>query len=679
MAAASSRISGRKGGLVVADGLTNAISGAGGANDKRAYDRYSFCVPVTQAEVEAAYRTSWLARKIHDLPPWDMTREWRDWQATKEQITAIEAEEKRLGLRAKVRKALTWARLYGGAALILGLGDADPSQPVSTVAKGGLRYVHVMTRYQVTIPEIDTDPASDFFGQPVRYDLNGKSGPVALHPSRVIPFIGQPIPEGLMGVTSQDAFWGDPLLMSVRDAIINADLSQNEVAGLLHEAKVDTIGIPDLMALVATAEYEARLVRRINVAELAKSRLNTRLYDANETWETRQINFSGLPEVVTTFLQLVAAAADIPVTRLLGTSAKGLNATGEGDNDNYDEMVSARQETDLRPILERLDAFLLPSAAVDPSKAFFAFAPLDKPTPKEEAELQDKKADTAKKYVDSGLVPRVALATAVQNALIEDNVYPGLEQALKDTSASVGLPVEEFKAIVAAWQSGGLPKVVIHERLRAAGLLPKDLQDFDAFEEAIQEEGPALGTMSDPVTGKPVDPNAPQPGRQAAADASPRTLYVSRPVANADEIRAWAKAQGFKLVQPAEALHVTIAFSRTPLDWMKIGDPWSGDTKGELVIAPGGARLVEPLGPKGAIVLLFNSSELAWRHMQIKEAGASWDWPEYQPHITITYDQQGVDLAKVEPYRGRIVLGPERFEEITDGWSATVVEDARVV
>jgi len=188
--------------------------------------------------------------------------------------------------------------------------------------------------------------------------------------------------------------------------------------------------------------------------------------------------------------------------------------------------------------------------------------------------------------------------------------------------------------------------------------------------------------MTDPVTGQPVDPaaqaGAPPQGQQSqqAADASPRTLYVSRPVVNADEIRAWAKAQGFAVVQPTEALHVTIAFSRSPVDWMKVGEPWAGNANGELVIAPGGARLVEPLGPKGAIVLLFNSTELAWRHLQIREAGASWDWPEYQPHITITYDQQGVDLAKVEPYRGQIVLGPERFEEIKDGWSETVVEDS---
>ena len=47
------------------------------------------------------------------------------------------------------------------------------------------------------------------------------------------------------------------------------------------------------------------------------------------------------------------------------------------------------------------------------------------------------------------------------------------------------------------------------------------------------------------------------------------------------------------------------------------------------------------------------------------EAGATWDWPEYQPHISIQVGGN-VDLSKVEPYQGKIVLGPEIFEELRE-------------
>lgn len=77
-----------------------------------------------------------------------------------------------------------------------------------------------------------------------------------------------------------------------------------------------------------------------------------------------------------------------------------------------------------------------------------------------------------------------------------------------------------------------------------------------------------------------------------------------------------------------------------------------------------------------ATVLLFSSSDLQWRHMAIREAGASWDHPEYQPHVTISYEFDG-ELSEVEPYRGKIELGPEIFEEIDEEWQADVVEDKR--
>ena len=52
-----------------------------------------------------------------DIPALDATRRWRAWQADKAQIEKIEAEEVRLDLRAKVKQAMTRARLFGGAAM----------------------------------------------------------------------------------------------------------------------------------------------------------------------------------------------------------------------------------------------------------------------------------------------------------------------------------------------------------------------------------------------------------------------------------------------------------------------------------------------------------------------------------------------------------------------------------
>ena len=140
---------------------------------------------------------------------------------------------------------------------------------------------------------------------------------------------------------------------------------------------------------------------------------------------------------------------------------------------------------------------------------------------------------------------------------------------------------------------------------------------------------------------------------------------MRRDVVNRSELTKWAKAQGFGEVQ--DELHVTLAYSRVPLDWMKIGEAWQG----RIELPAGGPRVVEALGDNGAVVLLFNSSELTWRWQQMRDAGAAWEHgDEFHPHITISWKAGDLDLDKVEPYRGKIVLGPEIFSEVDDDWKA---------
>lgn len=146
------------------------------------------------------------------------------------------------------------------------------------------------------------------------------------------------------------------------------------------------------------------------------------------------------------------------------------------------------------------------------------------------------------------------------------------------------------------------------------------------------------------------------------SDATPKTLYVSRKVKNGEEIVSWAKSQGFKEILSAKDMHVTIAYSRKPVDWMDVGEQWSSEIK----IAEGGPRVIEEFCG-GAKVLQFKCSDLEWRNMSIRDAGASWDWPEYHPHITISYGDMPEDVT---PYQGKIILGPEVFEEIIDDWKS---------
>lgn len=79
-----------------------------------------------------------------------------------------------------------------------------------------------------------------------------------------------------------------------------------------------------------------------------------------------------------------------------------------------------------------------------------------------------------------------------------------------------------------------------------------------------------------------------------------------------------------------------------------------------------GKRAVERFDG-GAVVLRLDSPELQRRWRELRDAGASWDYPDYRPHVTITYDGDGVDLDAVEPYAGPLIFGPEEFAEVAAG------------
>lgn len=430
------------------DGLMNVIQGAGTPRDRQQYARYNYGW-IDPAQVEAAYVTSGLARKIHDIPPFEMTREGRDWQAGPDQIEALENTERRLGVWEKIRDALISARLFGGALIVMGL-PGSASLPARPGGRDSLKYLAVLSRHQVNVGPIDDDLRSDTFGQPTYYEISSDGAQTKIHPSRVIPFIAQKRPAGSRYYQGAHEFWGDPLLLSIEAAVKNNDSAYQNLAALLGESKVDTVTIPGLSERLATAEYESALMKRLAVAQLFQSQFNMRLIEGgsnesapSEKWETRQISFAGLPEVVRTFGVFLSAVVDIPYTRLFGESPGGMNSTGKGEQADFERMIRSKQTVELRGPIERLDEFMIPSALGSrPKDIYWSFAPLSMLDEDTASKVEETDAKTLKIYVDAGVIPNEVAVEAVKNRLIEGGRFPGIEKAYADYDA--GLLVAEI-------------------------------------------------------------------------------------------------------------------------------------------------------------------------------------------------------------------------------------------
>ncbi|HEV7258948.1 MAG TPA: anti-CBASS Acb1 family protein [Bosea sp. (in: a-proteobacteria)] len=416
--------------MLTSDTLVNLISGLGTVRDKSTGGMFTLPL-LDKNQVDNAYRGDWIARKIVDIPAFDETREWRDWQADKPQIEKIEAEEARLGVQAKVARARKLARLYGGAVLFIGTGDADPMSELrpDSVRAGGLKYLHVFSRHEMIAGELEQDPLSPFYGEPIKYSLAGKTVMVDVHPSRVVRFVGAELPDRVMAYDG----WGDTVLQAVYDAVMQAGSAAAAIAAMLQEAKVDVIKVPGFMENLATQEYAARVLQRYSLANTGKSITNTLMIDGEEEWDHKQISFAQLPEVLNTYLQIASGAADIPATRLLGQTPGGLQSTGQSDIRNYYDRISAGQNLELRPALSRLDEILIRSALGSrPAAIHYAWAPLWQMTEVEKADVAQKKATAIKAIADTGLIPDHAFARSVQNMFVEDGTFPGLDEALEE-------------------------------------------------------------------------------------------------------------------------------------------------------------------------------------------------------------------------------------------------------
>ena len=428
----------------VRDSLSNLAASLGAGKDKAASDSFVL-FELDRAEIEAMHRGDWLARKVVDIVPADMVREWRQWSGHRADVARVEAAERRLGLRKAVQRAMVLGRLYGGGALLIGTCETDPAalaRPLDpdTLPRGGLKFLHAVSRWQLSVPAVDRDPTSPWYGEALYYDVVApERGALRLHPSRVVRFLGNPYPDpSLMA-----SVWSDSVLQALYDAVHAVALTTAGATSLMHEAKVDVVTVPNLSEHLSSSETTAQLSARFAYAAAMKSINNLLLLGDGETWSRQRVDFAGLPEMVRTFLQVAAGAADIPVTRLLGQSPAGLSATGESDTRNYYDMIAARQELDLRPQLERLDRLILRSEGLEPEALSFAFRPLWQMDAATAATVALQKAQTTQIYAGLGLWQTAVTARLVEAQLAEDGTYPGAETVFAVRPAALDAPVDQ--------------------------------------------------------------------------------------------------------------------------------------------------------------------------------------------------------------------------------------------
>ena len=408
----------------IVDNLVNLVSGLGTSRDKRSYTEFTHS-DLGQAYLGTLYR-NWMFGKVVDIPADDMTRKWRTPVAPSLAIEDLERftkVEKELKIRATVNEALKWARLYGGAAVILnvndGLGELVDPLKLNMIKEGDLESVVAVDRYDLTAVQINTRDVAGEFRLPEFYQMAGGG---LIHKSRIVRFDGYKLP---WDEFQRNNFWGGSVAERVYDDVLNAKTITQSIASMVFEASVDVIGVKGLFERIMNKQGLASIMTRFRLANMTKSINKPLIIDQDqETFQKVTTNFSGLPNLISENYSVVCAAADIPATRFLGQSAKGFSATGQGDLDNYYDMLSSKQETDLYDAVAQLDEVLTRSVFGRPVEDWdFEFNPLQQMDEKQQSEINKMDTESATSDLQSGAI------TLSQRAaqLLKKGIYPTLD------------------------------------------------------------------------------------------------------------------------------------------------------------------------------------------------------------------------------------------------------------
>ncbi len=404
-------------------------------------------------QLNALYRESWIIRRIIDVIPSDMLKNWItitsgiDPDVEKKLSISL----RRTQLIDKLKRGMQWGRLYGGAlgVMLVKHQGYDLSQPLRLdwIMPGDFAGLLIFDRWNGVNPssELIEDISDPDYGYPKYYTVTDPAGggSVKIHHSRVIRFTGNTLP---FWEEIAEMQWGASVVESVFDELKKRDNVSWNIAQLTFMANIRVLKMQDLGQLLSAtdSESQAELLRTLEAQNMLLNNMGMQVMDAADGLETHQYTFGGLADCYQQFIMDISGAAEIPVTKLFGRSPSGLNATGESDLQNYYDMIAEKQEAVLRPILNKvLPPFIISTIGSLPEDFDFDFDPVAEPSDKERADLAKCGTDNVVAAYNAGLISQRTALKELKQQSERTGVWTNItDEDIERASDSVEQPGE---------------------------------------------------------------------------------------------------------------------------------------------------------------------------------------------------------------------------------------------
>lgn len=377
----------------------------------------------------------WLVDKACSIPARDAIRKGYKFTSNDgtdlapEVLDAVAKANKRYKLNKTLVEYVKMGRVFGIRVALFVIESDDPDYYVKpfnpdSIRPGSYRGISQIDPYWC-VPELTSasasNPASLDFYEPTYWIINNKR----YHKSHLVIMRG---PEVADILKPSYLYGGLSVPQKIYERVYAAERTANEAPQLALTKRATIFYTDSARALANQAAFETRLQTWAQFRDNYGVKIAD--YDGDKI-EQHDTSLSDLDVVIMTQYQIVAAAANIPATKLLGTTPKGFNATGDYESESYHEELENIQVSDMEPLIDRhtvcvIRSDIAPRFNIAPFSLDCTWEPLDSLSSKEVAEINKIKADTAKVLaVDVGAID----GQEVRDALVADELsgFNGLQ------------------------------------------------------------------------------------------------------------------------------------------------------------------------------------------------------------------------------------------------------------
>lgn len=296
------------------------------------------------------YATDGIFRTLVQQPILDAMRGNLDIKS--ETLSAEDLEELQKQIENKnlleiTKNFFTWNRLFGGAGVIIEVEGQKTDEPfnLNSIKQNDKVNYYAIDRWELSNnPKIYSNQIENAKVDGDLYYYNLK-----LNPNRLILKKGIEAPS-LIRPRLQG--WG----LSVVEPLIapsNAyQKAMNLIYELIDESKIDVYKLQDLKSTVATGDDKV-IIDGLQLTNMLKNYLNAVVLDKEDDFQQRQLNLSGVIDIIKELKLDISAALKMPMTKIWGLSASGFNS-GEDDIINYNQMVESETRPEIYHFLHKI-------------------------------------------------------------------------------------------------------------------------------------------------------------------------------------------------------------------------------------------------------------------------------------------------------------------------------------